>query len=138
MSSAMSRPDKAEALNLELVQLAKKARLQGWNEFVQEVKVPTDLYAALLSNRPELVRLAPKRDMTAAEVTSLYELIYTLMETNEALRQHAQRVALLVKNWHQQFKGLATAGAQIERFANFKHNAIIGDLTARELEGVED
>lgn len=132
----MSRKSKTDELREELVQLAKKAKLGGWNEFVEEINCPTDVAAALITGRPELLRIIQPRDMTKDEVTSLYKLLAVLIETNMTLQQHAQQVAHLVDNWMDGFKVLRSLADQIHMFADFNH-ALIADEDADEEEKEE-
>lgn len=108
-------------LDTLVVELAKEARLDAWNAFVEELQVPSELYPALMTNRPELVRLAPRRALTADEAGALYRLIAGLLETNQALRQHAAMTAQLVEDWMSTMQGMETTAYKIQHFANFRH-----------------
>jgi hypothetical protein len=88
--------------------------------FLHTLQVPSDLTPAMLTNRPELVKLAKPRPLTADECKMLYALISDLMETNAALRRHAQEVARLADNWLTAFTGLGAVGHRIAHFANFE------------------
>lgn len=100
-------------LDEEVKKLAAKCSLESWNSFIEELIVPSELYPALMTNRPELIKNIPGRNMNANEVKCLYQLIGTLIETNAALRQHAQQTAHLVNNWGAAFKQLQTIGGKI-------------------------
>jgi hypothetical protein len=114
------------ALELDgrIAELAKRARLDGWTSFVEALQVPAELAPAIMTGRVELLKITPTRDYSAAEVAVLFKLIGALMETNAALREHAQEVAHLVDNWASAFKTLAAVGAKVEKFANFRHDQI--------------
>lgn len=113
---------KDHQLDEQIRDLAKRARLDGWNAFVEELKVPSDLFPALITMRPELVRLAPKRPLTADEAEALYKLIAGLIETNIALREHASNVKIMVENWYGAIRGLVKTAGRIGRFAEFRHD----------------
>ncbi len=118
-------------LNDEIERLASQCKLASWSSFVEELKVPRDIYPALESNRPEMLALAVPRPMDADEVAVLYKLIGGLVRTNQALREHAEQLARLVDNWSQMFQGLASTGQRIHDFANFRrHGAGSDDETA--------
>jgi len=108
-------------LKEQIIDLAKRARLDGWNEFVEELKVPSELTTALVTNRPELIRLAQPRPLTAEEAKALYTLIGALLETNTALREHAECVSIMVRNWSGAINGLFGVARRISRFAEFRH-----------------
>jgi Trm5-related predicted tRNA methylase len=108
------------ALDELVKQLSKEAKLDSWNSFVTELKVPQDIIPAIITGRPELLMLATPRAMSAEEVKDLYKLIGGLVETNIALREHTAKVAQLVDNWGNNFKALQSIGEKIRNFANFK------------------
>lgn len=104
-----------------IMELAKRAKLDSWTAFVEELKVPPELVPALMTGRPELIRLAPARACNADEVKVLLTVIGGLLETNYALREHAAEVAQLVRNWTSAFDTLGTVGRKIGKFALFQH-----------------
>jgi len=110
-----------QELETAIDNLSKKAKLQGWNEFVEELKVPSELYPALITNRTELVRLAKPRPLTEEEAATLYRLIAGLMETNQALREHASQLSVMVKEWLGSVYGFVSVARKINSFAQFKH-----------------
>src|SRR6185369_5484759 len=97
-----------------------KAGLESWNSFVTELPVPSDIAPALISSRAELLKIVKPRALSAEECATLYKLIGGLLDTNNALREHAKDLAQLVDNWEGNFKGLASLGFRIKNFANFK------------------
>lgn len=115
------KPNKEQELNDRIIDLAKRQRLGGWNEFVEELKVPSELVPGLITMRPELIRLTSVRPLTASEGQALYTLIGALIETNMALREHAQGVATMVENWTGSIYGMVKLAGRIERFAEFRH-----------------
>lgn len=110
----------AERVAQEIVEFRRDAKLDSWTAFVDELQVPSELYPALQTNRPELLRLAQPRALTSDECAVLYKLIGGLMETNAALRQHTERVAQLTGNLNNAMKGFGSAARSIHDFANFR------------------
>jgi hypothetical protein len=96
------------------------AKLDQIDAFTETVQVPRDFLPALMAGRPELLKIAQPRDMTAAEVKQLYDLIGVLVETNMALREHAHEVAKLTHNLLGGFTAVQSAARQIDHFANFR------------------
>lgn len=123
------RPKGVSASGWEIVKLLQEmqdeTRLQKWNEFADEIRIfDNAMAAALMANRPELARLSPyaqgKQAVTPEQTKMLYETIFTLVETNRLLQQHAEQVACIVDNWMGNFKGLLKAAHEIQNFANFR------------------
>ena len=114
-------------LKEQIIDLAKRARLNGWNEFVEELNVPSELTPALVTNRPELIRLAQPRPLTAEEAKALYTLIGALMETNSTLREHAAAISTMVQNWISAIHGFYGLAQRISRFAEFRHGDAASD-----------
>ena len=114
----------AKDMDVAIIELARKAKLDAWNAFVEELKVPSELFPALMTNRPEMVRLAPRRPLSAEEADALYNLIAGLIETNSALREHAAQVATLVQDWMSGIHGLISTARKVRQFARFEHNGI--------------
>jgi hypothetical protein len=110
-----------QRIAIEIAEYRDKAKLDSWNSFVEELKVPSELYPALLTSRPELVVAATPRAMNADECKIIYKLIGGLLETNAALREHTARVAQLAENLSSQMLGFQRVAHQIELFANFKN-----------------
>lgn len=116
-------PTKQE-LDEAVIELARKATLESWGSFVEELQVPSEIYPALVTNRPELLRLAQPRALTAEEVGVLYRLIGGLLETNAALRAHASQVANLVHDWRAAVDGFVSTARKVENFAQFHHSDV--------------
>lgn len=112
------RQTATERLNELLDHLRSSGHLDNWNALVRKVKAPTVVAAALMTGRPELLRAS--LGSVALDERPLYEVIAVLVETNAALRQHAEQVSILVGNWSQAFKHLHSLGHQIEHFARFE------------------
>jgi hypothetical protein len=115
------RKNKAQELDEQIKLLASECRLDAWTAFVDEMAVPGDMYPALASGRPELLKLIQPRAMTADEAKPLFDIIASLIATNMALREHAEQLALFAHNWADAFKALHSVGERIERFAKFEH-----------------
>lgn len=127
----MSKSRRTEALDAFIDECGTKCTLTGWNAFVEELAVPPDMFPALVTNRPELLKAAKPRAMSAEEVAVLYKLIAGLIETNSALREHAEMLAQSVDSWADAFKQLRSVGNKIQRFANFE------PVSEREFENAE-
>jgi hypothetical protein len=111
-----------EALDAEVTDLAERCRLKDWSHFIEEIQLPQDVAFALMTSRPELLRIVKPRALSEDEAAKLYKAMAALMETNMALRSHAQQLAKLTDNWANQFAGLHGVGEKIQRFANFKRS----------------
>lgn len=116
-----TKVSKEAELTQQIVDLAKRARLDSWHEFVETLQVPSELIPALITMRPELIKLASVRGLTKDEAQALYTLIGALIETNMILRQHAQEVASMTKNWMGSVHGMVTVADRLVRFAEFRH-----------------
>lgn len=115
------RKNKAQELDETIKRLASECRLDAWTAFVDEMRVPGDMYPALASGRPELIKLIQPRALTAEEAKPLFDIIASLIGTNMALREHAEQLALFTHNWATAFTALRSVGERIERFAMFDH-----------------
>ena len=121
------KTNKVDELNAQIRELAKRANLEGWNSFVEELKVPSELVPALITMRTELIKLAPVRTLTPDEAQALYTLIAGLIETNMALREHAQNISSMVKNWIGAINGFVGVAHKISRFSEFRHDEVNED-----------
>lgn len=110
----------SDRIQSEIAESRRDAQLDSWNAFVDELKVPSDLYPALTTNRPELLSIAQPRALTAEECDVLYKLIGGLMKTNSALRRHAERVSQLTGILNSSIIGALSAARSIDDFANFR------------------
>lgn len=111
-------------LDERVVELSKQAKLDSWNSFVEELQIPSEVYPALLTNRPELIRLARPRPLNEEEVAALYKLIAGLLETNQALRLHAQQVGDMTREFSGALRGVITTAVKLKRFAQFRHDEV--------------
>jgi hypothetical protein len=112
---------KPSDLEMSIQYHAEKCKLDNWTAFVNPIDVPADIFPALQSGRPELIKLIQPRELTAVEAKALFNIIGTLIETNTALRDHAAFVSQFVGNWADSFKALRSVGDRIVRFAAFDH-----------------
>lgn len=112
---------KERDLEALIKQLAEKCKLDSWNSFVENMQVPADIYPALMTNRPELLKIAPPRALSKEECAVIYKILAGLLETNAALREHAEQVAHFVDLWSDAFKHLRGLGERIQKFANFRY-----------------
>lgn len=117
------KPNAVDVLNNRLTELMAKMKLDSWTQFTQVVDVTASMAAALSTGRPELLAAMPVpkvSELSDEDVVALWHLIQVLVETNNALQQHAAEVAKQVGIWTQGFAQLEAVGWRIERFANFK------------------
>ena len=114
-----------EKAALIIEEYRERCSLNSVNAFVRETpRLPTEIGAALLSGRTELISFAKPRDMKSDEVAALYQLIGVLVETNAALRDHTSAVAQMVTQWTDAFKHLASLGQNIDALAHFDKTPI--------------
>lgn len=99
--------------------IAKK--LRSWNELTDSVELPPDLYAVLMTGRPELLKIAEPRALSEEECAKLYKLLGVLIETNSALKLHSKLLAQHAENMSQQLKGVVGLTRALENFAAFRH-----------------
>jgi hypothetical protein len=107
-----------------IAKLAKAAKIDGWNSFVEEMQLPNELAVALLTGRPEMLKAIQPRALTPDEHAIYLKLFEALMQTNDALRTHAADVAKLTNSWMGHFKGLARVAEQINTYAMFRHDLL--------------
>jgi hypothetical protein len=116
------KPTATELMDADIDRLIDRTKLNSWSDFVDALNVPNDLFPALMSNRPELVKVVKPRPLNSEEHEIYLHLIAGLMDTNAALREHASQLARLTSNWSDAFTALRNVGQRIERFANFKRS----------------
>lgn len=114
------KPTVTDRLDDQITELSRRCRLDNWAEFIGDFELPEDLLPAVMSGRYELIAAATPRAMSGEEVAKLYRLIGVLLETNAALREHAQQIAEQVDIWHGAFKHLHNVGNRIQHFAHFR------------------
>lgn len=103
----------------EATLIAIQEKLDGWASLCEEVPLPSDLAAALMTGRPELVALCKPRDMTAAEVAPLLNLIRVLLKTNRLLQEHAQAVSEMAFDARRLLQGTVTKLFRLGDYASF-------------------
>lgn len=116
----MSKPNKTEELDALINELGPRCRLDSYTSFVQELPVLRELMPALATGRTELLAAANPRPLSQDECAAMFKLVGGLIETNFALREHAEQLALMTTNWAQAFKHLHSVGDKVARFANFQ------------------
>ena len=114
------RETPTERLNAEIDELSGKTSLDGWNAFIRNLQVPGDVAPAIMSARGELLRLVPPRELSADEHKVYLDLIGGLLETNAALRRHAEQVSQIAEQLRPLVKGFAKTCLRLEGFARFE------------------
>jgi hypothetical protein len=97
----------------------KTAKLRNWNDLTEEVKAPQTVMLAMMTARPELLKLAPKQAATEEETAALYNVIRVLMETNQELQRHSQKVADEMKNLRLTLQGMKRKFDELFALASF-------------------
>jgi len=109
---------KTNATEERLLEIQEK--LTKWNSFVRDLHVPNDMAPAFLTGRMELLCLAKPRALTEEECKQVYELIGGILETNNALREHAAMVADLADRVIGGLHALERPLQQLRDFGNFR------------------
>lgn len=112
-----------EDLAADIAKRAKLSKLQHWTAFVETLNVPGDIYVAMSSMRPELIAVIQPRALDLESSRALFKIIAALIETNQALREHAEQLSQFVLNWQNSFDQAASIARKIELFANFDRAA---------------
>jgi len=115
-------PTKQYELDALVTRISQNYSREYWTEFLRDVLIPSEMVPAIMTNRPELLRLMQPRPFTVEESKAMIELVAALIETNMHLQQHARDLAVLVGEWNRAFKGLQTIGRRIDHFANFRRS----------------
>lgn len=118
---------KQQELEDQIIRLSQQCKLNSWTSLIVDIDVPMDIAPALLSGRPELIKIIQPRDLPAAEAAILFNIIGNLIETNQALQEHAAQLADFVGQWTDAFKHLRSVGNRICRFALFDKQEIGDD-----------
>ncbi len=118
--SSVEKEKKSKLSATEEKILAIQEKLDCWTKFVSELQVPSELAPAFTTGRLELVKMARPRDLKAEEVKVLYDLIGGLLETNAALREHAQLTAELTDQMSGGLNGILAATRRLREFAQFR------------------
>jgi hypothetical protein len=120
MSTTERKPNSVERLDQLVTEACDKMEMNSWNSFVRELPVPSGLLPALMSGRTQLVEPSTPKTLSAEEIAAIYKLIAGLIDTNQALRRHAEEVSRQIAIWTDAFKHLQSVGYRIEHFANFR------------------
>jgi len=97
-----------------------EVRLKASNEFTADVSVPPDLYPGFAASRPVLLRAWQERAFSAEESRQVVDALATLLETNQALREHAAAVEQQVTNVRTLLKGAMTSVQRLRDLAAFR------------------
>lgn len=100
-------------------ELAKATKLEDWTSFVETLQIPGDIMPAIITQRPEMLKMVQPRQLSQPEHQAYINLIAGLIETNTALRQHAAEVARLAGNWMNMVSGMVGLAQRVKRFASF-------------------
>lgn len=111
--SSPAKQDRSEVLK-------RVAKLEGPDSFTDFVSMPTDLAAAVLTGRPELLRIVKPRALNVEECEIIFKLLATYIETNMALREHAHELAVMTRNMLSGFTTVHSIGQQIADFGDFR------------------
>lgn len=95
-------------------------KMNGWNEYVREMRVLPDVAPALSTGRPELLALMSPRPLTEEECRVLFDMLAVLIETNQALRMHSELLAQIAEQQAQLVHGAAKKLDQMIDYANFR------------------
>ena len=114
-----------ERFEAKLRVITERAKINSWGEFVRSLNVPIEIAPAIMANRPSLVGLAVPRAMDADEVGTLFKLIQGLLETNQALQEHASEVSDLAAQATSIFTGLSRVLVRLAQFAAFEHQEMV-------------
>lgn len=96
-------------------------QMNGWNEYVREMKVLQDVAPALSTGRPELLALMSPRQLSEEECKVLFDMLTVLIETNAALRMHSELLAQIAEQQAQLVHGAAKKLDQMIDYAHFRN-----------------
>lgn len=96
-------------------------KMHSWNEFVREMAVLPDLGPALSTGRIELLALAKPRPLNEEECKILFDGFAVLIETNQALRMHAQLLSQLAAQQYELAGGMVKKLGELVEFAEFRN-----------------
>lgn len=114
------RGKRLSELDARIEHLRNLSRLDSWNNFVSELQVPSYLMPGIITMRPELLLAAAPGPLGPEEVKVLLRVMGGLMETNAALRQHAELLAGLTDDALGMLKGLNGTLGKIGDYAHFR------------------
>jgi len=96
-------------------------QMRSWNEFVRDMQVLPDLGPAVSTGRVELIALAKPRPLTAEEAGILFQGFGVLLETNQALRMHAQLLSQLAAQQYELAGGMVKKLGELVEYAEFRN-----------------
>jgi hypothetical protein len=97
-----------------------QSRIDKWNSFVRELPVPGEFVPAVSSGRLELLKLAQPHALSTEECAVLYQLIGGLLETNQALQQHAALIANMALEVQRGIGGMESLSGRLAAYAGYK------------------
>lgn len=103
----------------ETKELSRPPILRSWNELIEDVSLPNDFALALMSGRPELLKII-NRPLSVEEAQQVAHAMQVLMDTNVALQRHCRELADLVRDTYGNLKGVTTKLGRLEDHANFR------------------
>lgn len=114
-------------LEEQIAKISAAPSLDSWSSLVEEVQCPPEVFAAIMTGRPEVLRAAPATSLEPAQVRELYKVLAVLIETNAALQKHAHGLSDLTREWSRTFKGLIRLARATEDYAAFRVPSKDGD-----------
>lgn len=115
-----AKQDRVDRLEVIIKEIEEGTTLEYWSSLIEEISCPPEVAVALATMRPELMKLAKPRELTAEEAAALYRVIEVLIRTNFALQKHAIETAKMVNIWSSSFQQLESLGYRINEFASFR------------------
>lgn len=103
-----------------------QAKLSKWSDFISELQVPGDIVPAISTGRIELLKLAQPRPLSVEECNVLYKFIGGLLETNQALQQHASLISRMAAEVERTISGVEGVAGRLRAYADFR-SPIEGD-----------
>lgn len=95
-------------------------KLRSWAELTEEVQVPPDIAAALMTGRRELIRPVC-RALSYEEANQLLNLLRVFIDTNRELQEHCSRLANKCDALYANFKAVMGTVRRIGLEAEFKN-----------------
>lgn len=95
------------------------SRLRAKNELVEDVHLPADFAAALLTQRIELLKCI-HRPLSVSETESLAHAFGVLIKTNMELQNHCEQLAHRIDDLRSHAKGVVRSIERIDDLANFR------------------
>ncbi len=116
------KPPKRESIRdlLDAQVLEYHEKVRNWSELPEDVSLPADFAAALVTGRSELLKIVTPRTLSVDECRALYHAFGVMIEHNMLLRRHCEEVAKITDNMAGTIAGVQSVIRQIQQFANFK------------------